>query len=218
MTEEADMEFEQQLVVALRASAERVQPPVEDLVHASYRRGVHLRQRRSRSVLAVGAGLAVAAVMVGAAVGFRPQSGAPVGAPAQSSVSPAACSTVVRTDVLPQWAWTGFSDPKAGGIPYVLGDGGDMVAVLFGQPLSAPEAKDHFNKILWVSRQSYSPGALQIQATRIGSTVTVNRTIATGPGPSYLLLPTPGCWHLSLTWGGGTQHDTMDLPYVAPAG
>jgi hypothetical protein len=211
MTEEVAMEFEQQLAVALRASAERVQPPVEDLVRSSYRRGVQLRRRRSRSVLAVGAGLAVAAVIVATAVTLRPQRSAPIGASAM------ACSSVVRTDVLPQWAWTGFSNPKAGGVPYVLGDRGDMVAVLFGQPLSAPEAKDHSNKILWVSREGSGPGPLEIQATRVGSTVSVHRTIVNGPGPSYLLLPTPGCWHLSLTWGAGAHHDTMDLAYVTPA-
>jgi hypothetical protein len=159
--------------------------------------------------------------VLGSAVALRSESAGPTGGPAASS-SPtapaAACSSVVRTDVLPSWAWAGFSNPKAGGVPYVLGDRGDMVAVLFGQPLSAPEAKDHSNKILWVPRDGGSPDPLEIQAERVGSTVSVHRTIENGPGPSYLLLPTPGCWHLSLTWGGGAHHDTMDLAYVAPAG
>ncbi len=33
-------------------------------------------------------------------------------------------------------------------------------------------------------------------------------------GPSYLDLPSPGCWHLDLTWDGGT--DSVDIAVSAP--
>jgi hypothetical protein len=167
--------------------------------------------------------------VLGSAFALRPQGAGRTTGPAASS-SPttpvATCSSVVRTDVLPEWAWAGFSNPRAGGVPYVLGDRGDMVAVLFGQPLSAPEAKDHANKILWVSRQGQIPLApLKISATVLrprmypgGDVGTVSRSIDGGPGPSYLDLPWPGCWHLELSWDNGKQHDSMDLVYVKPAG
>jgi hypothetical protein len=41
------------------------------------------------------------------------------------------------------------------------------------------------------------------------------RQVEGGPGPSTIDLPDPGCWRLSLTWGGRT--DTLDLEYVSPA-
>jgi hypothetical protein len=228
MTEETSMEFEQQLAVALRTSAQRVQPPVDDLVRSGYRRGVELRRHRSRSLVAGGAGLAVAAVVVGSALALRPQSAGPTTGPGASSSSTtpaAACSSLVRTDALPQWAWAGFSNPRAGGVPYVLGDRRDMVAVLFGQPLSAPEGKDHSNKILWVSRRGQVPlEPLVVKASKVDPAwlgppqAPVVRTIADGPGPSYLDLPSPGCWHVDLSWDNGKQHDSMDLVYVKPAG
>ena len=213
--------------MALRTSAQHVQPPLEDLVRSGYRRGVELRRRRSRAMLAVGAGLAVAAVVVGSAVALRPQGAGPTGGPAAHGgpTAAATCSSVVRTDALPSWAWAGFSNPRAGGVPYVLGDQGDMVAVLFGHPLSAPEAKDHANKILWVSRLGQIPLApLVVTAQQVDpagqgpAPRPVVRTIADGPGPSYLELPSPGCWHLDLSWDNGKQRDSMDLVYVKPAG
>ena len=114
--------------------------------------------------------------------------------------------------MLPSWARTGFSDPTPS-IPYVLGDHGDIVAILFAQPLSAPEAADHGNKILWVS--PYADGtSLHITATLADGSDTVSRVVDGGPGPSIIDLPEPGCWHLDLRWAGRT--DSMDLAYVAP--
>lgn len=212
------MDFEQQVAVALRTTAQRVSPPVEQLVRGGAARGQALRRRRSRSAVAFGGAIGAAAVLIVAlASGLgRDSASTPPAAQPTSSSAPTACPSVVRTDVLPEWAWAGFSDPRAGGVPYVLSNNGGLVAVLFGNPLSAPEAKDHSNKILWVARDGGGPDPLEIQAERLGSTVSVHRTLVVGP--SYLLLPSPGCWHLSLTWGGGAHHDTMDLAYVAPAG
>jgi hypothetical protein len=39
----------------------------------------------------------------------------------------------------------------------------------------------------------------------------VVRVIVGGPGPSYLNLPTAGCWRLSLQWSG--RSDELDLDY-----
>jgi hypothetical protein len=222
MNEERAMDFEQQVVVAMRASAERVTPPVEVLVRAGERRGLELRRRRSRYAVALSGGVGVVAaalIALGSVLGlWSPAETPPASTP---SPPPAACPAVVRTDVLPQWAWTGFSNPRAGGVPYVMGEKGNILAVLFGQPLSSPEAKDHANKILWVSRQDQVPAApLVVTGTASHSLqpVPVVVTIPGGPGPSYLDLPFPGCWHLDLSWDNGKQRDSMDLVYVKPAG
>ena len=47
-----------------------------------------------------------------------------------------------------------------------------------------------------------------------GGAATTTTTYPGGPGPSYLDVPEPGCWHFELTWG--TLQDSIDLLYVAP--
>src|SRR5262245_48815897 len=66
------------------------------------------------------------------------------------SEPPRTCADA-RTQVVPEWAWTGFSDaePK---MPLVLGAHQRIVAIVFGSPLYAPPKEDRSNKILWVSR------------------------------------------------------------------
>jgi len=137
------------------------------------------------------------------------------GASAAASASPPsapACRTDVTPRPLPRWARTGFS-PPAQRVPYVLGDAGDIVAILWADhaPLTAPPRPDRNNKILWVSPYG---GTLRIEATRTGSDRTVVRTVDGGPGPSVIDLPSPGCWSLDLRWGGHRDH--LRLGY-APA-
>jgi hypothetical protein len=128
----------------------------------------------------------------------------------------------VRKDVLPEWARAGFSDPSPSGIPYVLGDRGSILGVIFGHPLTAPPpTTGRANKILWSSNPaadgpSGSPDSaasndLRIDARLAGTTEVVHREVPGGPGPSIIDLPRPGCWHLTLTWAGHT--DTLDLRY-----
>jgi hypothetical protein len=136
-------------------------------------------------------------------------------APAPSKVaapSPATgCGSAVLTDPLPTWARAGFAT-DGGGVPHVLGRHGDILGVLFGGTLSAPPAPDRSNKILWVSRLPVTRGdPLQITARLDGTTEAVNRKVADGPGPSTIDLPSPGCWHFTLSWSGNT--DAMDLTY-----
>jgi hypothetical protein len=87
-----------------------------------------------------------------------------------------------------------------------------MVAILFANPLSAPPAKDHNNKILWVSTLPGDPAApFRIDAVLAGTDTRVRREVAPAPGPSIVDLPKPGCWHVTLHWGSNT--DTIDLVY-----
>jgi hypothetical protein len=86
------------------------------------------------------------------------------------------------------------------------------VAAIFGYPLSAiPRPNGPNNKILWVAKTSFETGDLVIDAKLDGTTVTENRIVPGGPGPSIVDLPQAGCWRLTLTWPGHT--DTLDLIY-----
>ena len=101
-------------------------------------------------------------------------------------------------------------------MPYVLGDNGDIVAILWADhdPLMVPAAADRSNKILWMSRvSSGSVTALRIQATLADSDQTATRTVEGGPGPSIIDLPAPGCWSFALSWSG--RHDHLQLEYAS---
>ena len=120
------------------------------------------------------------------------------------------CGQAVDRGVLPEWARTGFSD-KEPKIAHVIGREGELAAILFGDPLTAPQDSEHSNKILWVERTPINaPGALKIRA-RDGDRV-VDRTVESGVGPSIVDLPA-GCWTLDLSWSEG-GHDTLVLRYA----
>jgi hypothetical protein len=171
-----------------------------------------LARRRRRRVLGVAVAAVAAAVGVGA-----PLTVAALRPGREPVASAAGCVARVPAAVLPHWARAGFSggSPR---IPYVLSTNGDMVAVLFAQPLTSPAAADHNNKILWVARpgqgsgdQAGSGSSLRIEASLSDGT-SVTRTVPGGPGPSIIDLPKPGCWHLTLRWSGRT--DDLDLGYA----
>lgn len=127
--------------------------------------------------------------------------------------SPAAeCPERLSPTPLPTWARTGFQPPDQP-MPYVVGDHGDIAAVVFGNPLLAPPSKERGNKILWVSRVPQQPGdPLKIEAYLDGSGTPVTREVPGGPGPSGIDLPKAGCWHLTLRWSGHV--DRLNLRYV----
>jgi hypothetical protein len=128
-----------------------------------------------------------------------------------SGKPPSGCGTVDR-GVLPSWARTGFSnaEPK---VAHVTGAGGQITAILFGDRLSSPPAKDRSNKILWVSREPVQ-GVTDLRIRAADGADVVDRTVAGGPGPSTIDLPHPGCWHLTLSWAG--RQDQLRLAYGAP--
>ena len=137
-------------------------------------------------------------------------------APASAAATPGPCHSAVRHGVLPTWARTGFSDPRPK-MPHVLGRRGEIAAILFGYPLLSPPAKNRANKILWVSRRAIKPpDKLRIRAQRMHGGKPVGkhvvRVIDGGPGPSYLNLPTHGCWRLTLRWSG--RSDELDLDFL----
>jgi hypothetical protein len=98
-------------------------------------------------------------------------------------------------------------------VPYVLGQRGDIVGVLFGHPLAAPRPAGRSNKILWVSRLPLEQGSpLEITARLAATGQTVTQQVRGGPGQSIVDLPTPGCWRLTVRWSG--HRDVLDLTYA----
>jgi hypothetical protein len=129
------------------------------------------------------------------------------------------CAASVDRGVLPVWARSGFTDPQPV-IPHSLGRSGEIMAILFGDPLLSPPGATHANKILWVTRPPFvSAPTLEISAQRMDGAALIGaateRHVDGGPGPSIIDLPDPGCWRLTLTWADKT--DVLDLEYVRPA-
>src|SRR6516162_11711971 len=116
-------------------------------------------------------------------------------------VTAAGCLARRINGPLPVWARGGFHPPGMS-IGHVMGVRDDIVAILWGGPktsLYAPPRKDQNNKILWVARRPLpvmSPSPMTIRATLTGTHLVARRVLPTGPGPSLVNLPAPGCWTL----------------------
>ena len=116
------------------------------------------------------------------------------------------CGNVDR-GVLPTWARGGFSDARPK-IPHVIGDRGQITAILFEDMTSGDREK----KVLWVAREPWT-GMTDLEISARDGKDVVERTVAGGPGPSGLELPHAGCWNLTLHWAG--REDSLSLPYGA---
>jgi hypothetical protein len=144
----------------------------------------------------------------------------PAAAARAAPVERVPCNPVAPVTVLPVWARGGFSSPRPA-MPHVLGRKGLIVAILWAEKdaLAAPPRADRNNKVLWVARLPWRYSSLWIRAQRMVGTrnvgAPVSRVLKGGPRPSFVNLPEPGCWRLSLHWSG--RHDTVDLGYVANA-
>jgi hypothetical protein len=136
---------------------------------------------------------------------------------ARPSKSETVACAVPSKEVIPEWARTGFSDPRPR-VPHVLGHDGEIVAILFGG-LYSPPRKDEGNKVLWVAKDPVQPlSDLRISAQRVEDGRAVGkpaqRTVAGGPGPSGIEMPAAGCWRMTLRWSGRT--DELELRYRRP--
>jgi hypothetical protein len=140
----------------------------------------------------------------------------PIAAHGVGAAPPRACRAQVERGVLPVWARGGFSERRPR-MPHVIGRSGDIAAILFTDPLLAPLSPKRRNKILWVSRLPVRGSDLKIRAQRMEGARAAGRPVARlvkgGPGPSYVDLPAPGCWRLTLRWSG--HRDSLDLRYAA---
>ncbi|HEV2373790.1 MAG TPA: hypothetical protein VGS19_16665 [Streptosporangiaceae bacterium] len=169
-----------------------------------------------------GTALVLLAVLAGAGCSTGHSSGPATPQPrvTGSPMSPGAtlavtrgCPASIAPRLLPTWARAGFH-PAAQSMPYVMGERGDIVAILWADPLRAPPLANRNNKILWVSRLAGQLAApLRIRATLNGTGRTVTREVAGGPGPSIIDMPAAGCWSFGLSWSGHEDH--LKLRYVA---
>ncbi|HEY7815236.1 MAG TPA: hypothetical protein VIC62_18455, partial [Nakamurella sp.] len=202
----------------LGSRADHASRLAEDVRHAARRR----RLMRAGPIAAVVAVCAVVAVVWATLAGSSPTPTPASGGSSGVGASTSACRPL-QTGPLPTWARDGFSGDGSG-TPYALSSSGAVAAIVFGNPLTAPPAADHNNKILWVIN-----GGVPVPPDPPGESVSQNlvitahlehtdvtTTVDTGaaPGPSIVDLPQPGCWHLDLAWGG--RSDTIDLEWVGP--
>jgi hypothetical protein len=210
---------DEQLQTAIRSAVRTDDPSVSDLVAGGLARGQALRRRRQ--VTGAVAAVAVVALSTATAAALTgddepsPAASDPSGTATSGPAGP--CRSAVVNTVLPSWARGGFSDPTPS-VPHVMGDDGDIVAILFGRTLHSPPSDEVNNKILWVGTTGADPGgSLEIDAVLAGTSRHVSREVQGGPGPSTIDLPAAGCWHLELTWGERPdQQDSLDLDYVRP--
>ena len=104
--------------------------------------------------------------------------------------------------------------PCAPGVQALItGERHNIVAEVFGRPLTSPPSGDHKNKILWRAKPT-GPGDMVISASLNGSDLLVRRRVEGGPGPSIINLPEAGCWTFSLAWPG--HHDLVAIRYTRP--
>jgi hypothetical protein len=122
---------------------------------------------------------------------------------------------------VPAWTAPTFtsSSPGPPPWPHALAERRTVVAIVFGYPLRAGDPTDPANKILWIMRLPRHGSPLRITARPVGAKAPVIRKAwpaDSSPGeiyPSYVNVPTAGCWRLTLRWAGHT--DRLDLAYKA---
>jgi hypothetical protein len=130
--------------------------------------------------------------------------------------------TPLYTGSLPSWTASAQGDSSGGLTPWVhaLSHGHNVAAVVFGYPLRAgTPGPGRQNKVLWITRLPRQGLPLRIEARPLHASrpvVTVTEPADSEPGqiyPSYVNVPTAGCWRMTLRWAGHT--DTIALRYVS---
>lgn len=133
----------------------------------------------------------------------------------------AGCGTTrVAQGPVPAWTAPAFSDSssRTPPWPHAVSARGNVVAILFGYPLRAGHPTNPANKILWITRLPRRGSPLTIKARPLRSAapvVSLSAPADSSPGeiyPSYVNVPSAGCWQLSLRWAGHT--DSIDLRYT----
>ncbi len=130
-------------------------------------------------------------------------------------------ATKIVHGAVPGWTAPAFSDSKSRTPPWphAVSERGNVVAIVFGYPLRADRPTNPANKILWIMRLPRKGSPLRIKATPLHSSAPLVKSAwpaDSSPGeiyPSYVNVPTAGCWRVSLHWAGHT--DSIDLPYIA---
>jgi hypothetical protein len=154
-----------------------------------------------------------AAAPASPAAAGSPAAAAPAASRAQEQAPGGCGATPVRSGALP--AWTESAHPPQ--IPWVMSQEGNLVGVIFAQPLMAPGAQTGpQNKILWIVREPRNDSDLVLTMRPVGGgdPITVTEPAGSGPGeiyPSGVDVPTPGCWQVAAEWDG--HRATLGLSY-----
>jgi hypothetical protein len=122
----------------------------------------------------------------------------------------------------PAWTAPAWANSSPGlTATYALTSGHLAVAIFFANPLRAGHPTNPTNKVLWIVRLPRNGKPLNILA-RFGAdptqTVRIRRPADSSPGeiyPSYVDLPKPGCWSLTLSWGTHTTHLNVQVHPLA---
>jgi hypothetical protein len=187
-------------------------PSTDADVAGAWRRGRRMRvQRRVVSGVAIVAVIALGSIGVANLLssGHDTTPAAPV-----TTVPPAVCDAPSTATAVPSWAESA-NPPR--GVGRLLSPDGNVLAVVFANPLRVGAPTDPANKILWVVRQPREGQPLEITATLPGSTekpVHLSFPANSGPGeiyPSGDNVLAPGCWHFELAWNG--HHSALNLAY-----
>ncbi len=128
-------------------------------------------------------------------------------------------ATKIAHGPIPAWTAPAFgaSSSRTPPWPHAVSEHGNVVAVVFGYPLRAGRPTNPANKVLWIMRLPRNGSPLRITARPLHANAPLVRIVApadSSPGeiyPSYVNVPSAGCWRLSLRWAGHT--DSIDLPY-----
>jgi hypothetical protein len=168
---------------------------------------------------ATAAALAASAFGVSATAGGAPAGAAPAGAGAANTCVPAP----LHRGAPPRWTAPAWANSSPGlRIPYALASNRAAAAFFFAPSLRAGHPTNPANKVLWVVRYPRDGSPLRILAHSGGAgrpeTTRLSFPDNSSPGeiyPSYVDLPTPGCWALTLRWS--THTATIDVQVRAPA-
>jgi hypothetical protein len=162
-------------------------------------------------------GIAVAAIVL-----LHHRSSPPRQLPSATLVVPGGCgATKLYRGRPPNWTAPAFANSRPGRLPWphAVSRGGNVVAIVFGNPLRAGDPSNPDNKILWIMRLPRRGLPLAIEATPLHATAPRIRSswpADSSPGeiyPSDVNVPAAGCWQLTLRWAGHT--DRIDLHYMS---
>jgi hypothetical protein len=125
-----------------------------------------------------------------------------------TAASRAACvPAAIHRGAPPSWTAAAWSDSSPGfKLPYALASHAAAAAFFWAPTLRAGHPTNPANKVLWIVRYLRNGQPLRILARSSASptsTVQMSLPADSSPGqiyPSYLDLPTPGCWQLTLHW------------------
>jgi hypothetical protein len=122
----------------------------------------------------------------------------------EQSTDRAGCGTV-NSGIAP--TWTRFGAPSR--TPFLASDAPRIAGFVFTKAIRAGHPTTPHNKILWILNDGSADRTLTLTARRAGTTEIARRHYRATDGagriyPSYLDLPTPGCWHLAFTWNAKT--------------